>query len=346
MEKKRKKQWKLLALIIGAAVILLGGCAYTVVRMAVKMLDSETVCDTYLEEILDAMNRGDPDKAYGLFAEEIPYDKFSAAFDQMVELWNGSTDYEYKKNNINITITNGQKTVTCGYRIYADGVLYLAEVVRWEGEGGEQALRRFDIVNEAKAQAAARPVGRLRDLSQFNGIQWLLLIVSAAALVFTILAEIHCIRHSVRLPWLWRIMILLLYAAGSISLSANKLSLNAFLTLPGYSRLLLYPQGDFTFTIFLPLGAIFYCCFYRAIRKTEGEGKRPEDGTDSIGERPDSFAAGAGQPTDEVYQSECGTLQPEDENAQESSQSINKTPAQNPPGTSQETETPWNDLWE
>lgn len=346
MEKKRKKRWKLLAVIIALAVILLGGCAYTVVRMAVKMLDSETICDTYLEEILDAMNRSDPDKAYGLFAEGIPYDEFSAAFDQMVELWNGSTDYEYKKNNINITITNGQKTVTCGYRIHADGAVYLAEVVRWEGEGGEQALRRFNIVNEAKAQASARPVGRIRDLLQFNGVQWLLLVVSAAALVFTILAEIHCIRHSIRLPWLWRIMILLLYAAGSISLSANKLSLNAFLTLPGYSRLLLYPQGGATLTIFLPLGAIFYCCFYRAIRKTEDGGKRSGDGTDGTLQPYGQFPEAEVPPTDEKEQTRYPEKEDGDERAQESSQSLRETPAQDPLETSQETETPWNDLWE
>lgn len=297
--KEKKKRWKYLALLVLAVIVLAGGCTFVLVskvgNTVKNMLDSETISDEYLDEMLASLNARDVDSAYSLFTEGIAYEEFSGGFGEMTRIWGGEKAYAFQKTGIQISISNGRKTVSCDYRIKTDDGAFRAEVVRLESEEGVSELTRFNLVRETNAQAAG-PVGRLRDIAEFNAFQWFLLVLSAASLAAVICAAVHCAGHPIRRKWLWFALILLLYARGSISLLEGHLTLKAYVMTPGYSRLLLYPQGGFELAVYLPLGAILYACFgrkrYRAAQGENDGSEAEQTGSSGIGEEPGGSYAG------------------------------------------------------
>jgi hypothetical protein len=237
-------------------------------------LDSENISDEYLRKVINAIIANDEQAAYATFVPgAITRENIHQFFLQIKDYWNGSKTYTYKKTYINAIVSNKnkniEKQVDCKYNVYTGDTVYIVTTSRVELNTGASGLLSFNIVKEDEYLEKITPTGTLDRLNKFNTEQWALLVLSVLVFLFTIFTIVDCLRHDIKLKWLWAIGILLLYISLGYTKSGSDFMFNFFIHIIGYSKLFIYPDGKTELSVLLPVVSIVYWCLRKKlIRKT------------------------------------------------------------------------------
>lgn len=131
---------------------------------------------------------------------------------------------------------------------------------------GENGLTGFNITTNSEYVAATTPSGTLSDMGNFNAGQWVLLGYTVLVYVFIILTIVRCAKDKIKLKPLF-IIIILLQLMFTVTHMPTRLNFNFMITPLGFARWLLYQDGSYVFTFFVPLGAIIYWCIRKMLMK-------------------------------------------------------------------------------
>lgn len=261
----RKINKKIIVSIIVAVIlaIVIGGYLF-LKQLTNRVLDSETICDQYVETVLTALSEDNLEEVYSLFPQGIDRSKLEDGMAQLAALWAGRQDYQYKKTGFQQNITNGNKTVTCAYLITSGEEQFTLQVKRGENPDGSSFLISFFI----------NPVVDAAVNSQMSGIwlviQWGLWLLSVLVILATIATAVYCIRHQTGKKWLWAAGILLLYVAGTLTWGPGGGKIGFMVRTPGFSSLVFAADGGVKIAVYVPLGLIL---FWGCYRKNKGKGQ-------------------------------------------------------------------------
>lgn len=209
----------------------------------------------YLDAFLDALEEGDSEAAFSLVIPEYQErEAFDSGFSQLQEIWQGEGEYTAALLDTG-TVEDKESGRT------ADAFLY--EVKKGErtfqvslavetDEGGRTGVASFTM------QRADKPVGTIDTFREFSPLQWLVLAIAAAEVLFTLFTLRDCLRKRPRLWGLWGFLIVMFY--GGIQVMISQAGTNAGVFLRAFSPLkyLTYPGGEQYLILSLPLGAAIY----------------------------------------------------------------------------------------
>lgn len=221
----------------------------------------------YLDAFLAALEEGDSEAAFGLVLPEYQErEAFDSGFAQLEEIWQGEGEYTAALLDTG-TVEDKESGRT------ADAFLYEVK----KGERTFQVSLAVETDKEGRTgvasftmQRADKPVGTIDTFREFSPLQWLVLAIAAAEVLFTLFTLRDCLRKRPRLWGLWGFLIVMFY--GGIQVMITQAGTNAGVFLRAFSpiKYLTYPGGEQYLILSLPLGAAIY---WWAVGSREGRRK-------------------------------------------------------------------------
>lgn len=262
---------KILAVIAALSLVLLCACG--------QMLEAaaDTEVERLMLEAFDALEAGDADAFYALFAPEVlPEDdaEYAALFAGVRDYYKGTVvDYKLTSISKKSHASGGGTTlnVEANYTVTTSQDTYYTYVARLE-DPNTSGLTGFNIVTQADYETAeeeSTPTGTLDTLGSFTLEQWMTFFLSLIVYGFTIFTLVRCLRDRIRLKPLFVIVVLAQFAL-TFTMSADiGVQFSFMLRFLSMSRLLLYPGGGMVLTLTLPAGAIVYWFIRKSLKKPE-----------------------------------------------------------------------------
>ena len=244
---------------------LLPGCS-----LKDKLMKDETA-DKYLVDMLTMINDSDEDAAYDLFIKDnLNEEDFGKGFKDIISAWDGDKDYTYKKIGQNKNTFPGQGgntlSVDCTYEVTTKSNEYVVILNRVEFPDGRSGLNGFRIMTKEEWRLSTEGVGKLKDIREFNFVQWILLGISIIFIGITVFTLVDCAKRKIKLKPLWIIIILIfIYLGVFITPNGNKL-LFGFSTI-NYSRFIQFLGSTIQVLCYFPVGALIYWIFRKKITK-------------------------------------------------------------------------------
>ncbi len=249
-------------IILAAAVIcavLLGGCK----QAMVDSVDS-TQQDEIMAMVFDAVENGDTE----VLAQYMSQDYISG--DDIQQMADSGSAYiegtvtDYKKTGwyINKSLDNGVQTTTLDlsynvmtdYDSYVVSTRFIQGANRWE-------LIGFNVIRMKDFKAN----GAIFSFENFDVVQLLMLLLSAASLALMIIAIVACAKSKVRKKALWIVMIVLLHTGVSLAFSPAGFRFNFWILNVTLSSLQKYIDGTRVYNVLVPLGAILFLSLRRKL---------------------------------------------------------------------------------
>lgn len=261
MDKKSMKKLIIIIAVAGALFAALGVTA--AVGMYKMIMRTDTQSDQYLEQLLEAAEKGDDFSAASLYMiREGSREEIEGDIQTLFKVWNRAQPYTYKKigYRMNSSTANGEKVkvFTSNYIITTAEGEKLEAVLRREERGEGSGITVFHIA----PRESVKPVGRLGTMDRWSLIQWLLFAFSLMMIAGTVVTAVDCYRRKPQCRWGWIALILLAYASPGFSLlqenGRRMLRVQCSATLVGFSKLVVYPDGGVIFRLLLPAGMVIY----------------------------------------------------------------------------------------
>ena len=216
--------------------------------------------DKLMADVFNAIAQKDYVTAKKLMAGVIDETDLDKALPSMSDYIMG-TVVEYTKTGYSVDSyigTDGKNTAeTFTYGVKTQYGDYTVKMVLLRSDGGRKMIG-YEV---AKAPQSG---GAILDLNDFDMIQPLMLLLSAVCLVLFIFALVKCAKAYIRLKVLWIVLIILLNAGFSVVKTASGTQTHMLLFI-GISSLIKYANGDYMFSVMLPLGAILFLCLRRRL---------------------------------------------------------------------------------
>ncbi|MBQ3257997.1 MAG: hypothetical protein IJA67_11375 [Oscillospiraceae bacterium] len=214
----------------------------------------------HCEDMIDAILAGDKDAIRAMIpTDEIDDAALQDFYDNVIPYLEGVETYTLKQVGWHVVTKNGITQYQINFEMTTNAEDYYVLGVMNDDYDG---LVHFNITSYKDLEAAdALPhTGTLTTLAGSNALQWALLVLSAAVLVFTVVIFIDCCRQSIKRKWLWLLFIALgafiftvTYQNGHLSAHFN---IGVYPML--YSHLKLTATSAFQLQLVVPLGAVVY----------------------------------------------------------------------------------------
>lgn len=203
-------------------------------------------------QMTDAILADDAEAAYAIVSDACTEDEFATVYESILPLFQGIASYELRQAGFQSKMENGVVSYTATCYVVCEGEERLAvEVATVDGYEG---LTQYTVVEAA----ALKYTGSLTTIGEFNPVQWGLLIYSALCIALVVLMILDCIRRTLNA----KVLCILLILLGHLKISAvSAEGLSASFRIGGFlpfSKLLLYGNGAWELTLFLPVGAVVY----------------------------------------------------------------------------------------
>lgn len=261
-------------------LMLLPGCS-----LKEKLMKDE-ISDKYLEYMLTKINDKDEAAAYDLFIKDnLDEEEFNRGFKDIIAQWDGDKDYTYKKigQYKNTFPSSGGNTVSvdCTYEVTTKNNEYVVALNRVELPDGRNGLNGFRIMTKEEWKLSTEGVGKLKDIRDFNGIQWMLLGVSVIFIGITVFTLVDCAKRKIKLKPLWIIIILIFIYLGVFITPNESKMLFGFSTI-NYSRFIQFFGSTIQVLCYFPVGALIYWIFKKKITKKAVEEEKNIENTEEI----------------------------------------------------------------
>ncbi len=214
----------------------------------------------HCEAIIDAILAGDKDAICAMFpTDEIDEASLQDFCDNVIPYLEGVETYSLKLVGWHVVTKNGISQYQANFEMTTNAEGYYVLGVMNDNYDG---LVHFNITSlKDLEEANALPyTGTLTTLAGSNPLQWALLALSAAVLVFTVITFIDCCKHPIQRKWLWLLFIALgafiftvTYENGNLTTQFN---IGVYPLL--YSHLKLTATNAFQLQLVVPLGTIAY----------------------------------------------------------------------------------------
>lgn len=260
-------------------------------------LPSDAETDELMLEAIQAIEQGDRDALLAMLWPEM-YEQnpqqIQDGIGLVIDYYRGnmqSWEAVSTKSTSNFGDSKFSKQFTNVYLVVTDTDTYYITIIRVETADGESWLHTLNLITEAEYRAATTPVGYLSDWQEFNAVQFLLAILSLATYCFIIYTFVHCIKTPLKKKG-WLILLILIQVVLSFTIEPSSFRLNLTVAFFFYSRLLLYPQGGYTISFMLPLGAAIYWAIHKRFIKKE---LPPDAGEEALSSPGDSLLSDAAE---------------------------------------------------
>ena len=234
------------------------------------LVDTET--DELMIEALDTIQNGKKESFFALYWDDVlPMgdSQRTDLFKQMREYYIGEV-VSWKKTSQNRSkdLTTQAEMITCVYQVITDNDEYRVQAVRKVSDE-KSLLYALNIARNEEYLAATVPKGYLKDISDFSGLQWGLLIENVLAYAIIILTIVRCALDKIKIKALYIIMVLLQMML-TLTVS-NGINFNFMVTPLGFAQHLIYPTGETVSSIMLPVGAIIYWSIRKNLIRKKAE---------------------------------------------------------------------------
>lgn len=252
------KKTILLMTILVLCICILSGCTENILNsIETKQEDSQMVqlfnsfedCDySLVKEIMPVVSSIEQEESFIIISDYI----------------DGHVD-DYKKIGYHYKtfIDNGIKTgyTQIVYKVDTEDMIYVVTLVLQQHEDSDAAISGFNVITFKEYQSN----GAVLNFDNFDIVQLLLLVFSAACFGLVVYALVVCIKSKIRSKALWIIIILLLYTGGSITYMPPSFSFKVLFIAFDISSLRKYLDGSSILTIIVPIGAILFLCLKKRL---------------------------------------------------------------------------------
>lgn len=237
--------------VVLVMIVLCGGCA------SVMQNFENAEIRQYTELMLDAVIADDFQAAYSLVSEICSEADFAPVFTQIQEFLGSADAYELNLLSIytNSTISNGQKSsvTSAVYEMTTKSDRVIVSVIM----DNQIGLSSFYLTPYENTDYYS--TGTLQNMKGATAAQWIVLLLNAIILGFTVFAIADCCRHKIRKKALWILLLILGFVSvgATISSTGFRLSFNVGWIM-AYSALIHYGSGTLMLRLMLPVGAVSY----------------------------------------------------------------------------------------
>lgn len=216
--------------------------------------------DNLMADIFNAIEDKDYDYARQEMGELISGEELDNVLPAMSDYIQGTiTEYTkigyYYHIKSSISSSNKTETQTLTYNVKTQYNEYVVEMVLLNTEGG------WKVYGYHVTEASKLPInGYIIDFNNFDVLQLIMLVFSAACIGFVIYTIVICAKSRIRLKALWIILIILVQAGLAFAESASAVDIRVMAFSLDISKLLKYQNGDYIFTLIIPVGAILFLC--------------------------------------------------------------------------------------
>jgi hypothetical protein len=173
------------------------------------------------------------------------------------------TDYQKTGWYINKSLNNGVQTTTqdLSYNVATDYDNYVVSMRLLQTGENDWKVIGFNVIRAEQLKGN----GAVINFEDFDVVQLLMLVLSAAELALMIIAIVVCAKSKVRRKALWIVLIVLLHTGVSLTLSPSGFHFNLWILNVSLSSLQKFIDGTRVFNVLVPLGAILFLCLKKKL---------------------------------------------------------------------------------
>lgn len=253
---------KTICIVLALLTVLLAGCS-------LDLDDAEIRAET--ETVLDALIAGDYGQVRAGLSQRIGDAELKDAFAGMSREVAQIGAYEMSAIQWKRQVQNGEDWTAIRYLVTAGQTKFCIDVTKVAGEPG---LAGF-LLKQADAETALvkEPMGPAH---------WLVLLLGIGAGVFAVWMVVDCVRRTMKRKWLWCLMILFVTGLLTITFGDGRFAMNVKAGLYyGLSSLAVYTARGVELRIYVPVGAVIYCCMRKKLTDQPG---KPRSETEAAGQ--------------------------------------------------------------